>query len=228
LPALFVVAFYLLTAPFLIRLRFPAEFSLLLGFIFVGIPIQLGYLLHQAKQRNATFSLRGIVLYREAMPVWQYILFFLLLFAFAFGILFLVSPLTEFLAENVFWWLPKFLLPGGSPSYPPFAPSAVLATLIVGVVVDGIANPIVEELYFRGYLLPRISRLGWLAPLVNAFLFSIQHYWQPYNFPLIFVIQLPLVYIAWLKRNIYVSMLTHCAGNLIGAVLSLVSFFNPS
>ncbi len=228
LPAVFVVTFYVVTAPFFIRLGCPPGLALLVGFVFVGIPIELGYLLLKGKQRNGVFSLRGIALYREPVPVWQYVVVFLLLFAFAFGVLFLVSPLTESLAKNVFSWLPKFLLPDSPSSYPPFARTAVLATLILGLIVDGIANPIVEELYFRGYLLPRISRLGWLAPLVNAFLFSLQHYWQPYNFPLIFLIQLPLVYIVWWKKNIYISMLTHCAGNLIGAGLSLAGFFSSS
>lgn len=226
LPAVFVAAFYVLTAPFVVRLGFPPGLALLLGFLFVGIPIELGYLLYEGKKRNGTFSLRGIVLYRERIPIWQYVVFFILLFAFAFGVLFLVSPVTEFLAENVFSWLPKFLLPDGSSSYPPFAPTAVLVTLILGLIVDGIVNPIVEELYFRGYLLPRISRLGWLAPLISAFLFSLQHYWQPYNFPLIFLIQLAVVYVVWWKGNIYISMLTHNAGNLIGATLSLVGFLS--
>ena len=91
-------------------------------------------------------------------------------------------------------------------------------------MVDGIINPVVEELYFRGYLLPRISRLGWLSPLVSASLFTLAHFWQPYNYPTIFLIQLPLVYVVYWKRNIYIAILVHCAGNLIGAVLSLVSF----
>ncbi len=130
-------------------------------------------------------------------------------------------------SEKVFSWLPKFLLPDASSLYPQSAPTAILVTLILGLIVDGIINPVVEELYFRGYLLPRISRFGWLAPLMSACLFSLQHYWQPYNFPLIFLIQLPVVYVVWWKRNIYISMLTHCAGNLLGAVSSLAGFLSP-
>ena len=120
------------------------------------------------------------------------------------------------------------MLPDGSSTYPPFAPTAVLVTLILGLVVDGFINPVVEELYFRGYLLPRITRLGWLAPLMNAFLFSLQHYWQPYNFPLLFLIQLAVVYVVWWKRNIYIGMLAHSAGNIIGATISLISFAGTS
>jgi membrane protease YdiL (CAAX protease family) len=111
---------------------------------------------------------------------------------------------------------------------PTFVPapvrSAIMFTLIVALFVDGLINPIVEELYFRGHLLPRLAWLGWLAPVVNAFLLAAQHYWQPYNFPLIFVIQLAVVSVVSWKRNIYIGMLTHCAANTIGAVMSIVSF----
>jgi membrane protease YdiL (CAAX protease family) len=143
-------------------------------------------------------------------------------------VLFLISPVTGWLAENAFAWMPAFLLPDGSSAYPPLAPGAVLAALVLGLVFDGVVNPVVEELYFRGYLLPRISRLGWAAPLLNAFLFTLQHYWQPYNFPLIFLIQLAIVYVVWWKRNIYISMLAHCSGNTIGALLSLIAFFGSN
>ncbi|MFD1537220.1 CPBP family glutamic-type intramembrane protease [Nonomuraea guangzhouensis] len=36
------------------------------------------------------------------------------------------------------------------------------------VPLTGLAFPIIEELYFRGFLLPRLSRLGRWAPVVNA------------------------------------------------------------
>jgi uncharacterized protein len=37
---------------------------------------------------------------------------------------------------------------------------------------DGLAFPILEEVYFRGFLLPRMSYLGALAPAVSALLFG--------------------------------------------------------
>src|SRR4030095_13054333 len=105
LPAAFVVAFYVLAAPFVMRIGFPPGLTLLLGFLLIGAPIELGYLLYLGKKRNGTFSLHGIVLYREPMPAGQYVVFFLLLLVFAFAVLFLISPVTEFLARDVFSWL---------------------------------------------------------------------------------------------------------------------------
>jgi AcrR family transcriptional regulator len=45
------------------------------------------------------------------------------------------------------------------------------------------SSMVVEELYFRGYLLPRISRFGGWAPVINCCLFALYHFWQPFNLP---------------------------------------------
>lgn len=226
LPGVVVMSAYLALAPLVMRAGFPPALGLLLAFVLAGIPIELGFLLYLGRKRNGTYSLRGIVRYRQAMPAWQYLALFLLLFAVAFGALFVLTPVTRYLATHVFAWLPAFLLPDGAPPNSSFPRSAVLVTLIAGLVVDGFINPIVEELYFRGHLLPRLARFGRLAPLINAFLFSVQHYWQPYNYPLLFVLQLAVVYVVWWKRNIYIGMLVHCAGNVIGATLTLLGFLS--
>ena len=80
---------------------------------------------------------------------------------------------------------------------------------------DGIAGPVVEEMYFRGYLLPRISRLGAWAPLVNTVLFSLYHFFTPWLNVGRIIGLLPMVYAAWWKKSIYVSMAVHVLGNAI-------------
>ena len=51
-----------------------------------------------------------------------------------------------------------------------------------------------------------------------------QHWWQPYNWAQIFLIMLPLVYLVWWRRSVWLSVAMHCAGNSIGAALALVEF----
>lgn len=100
-----------------------------------------------------------------------------------------------------------------------------LVYLAARFLVDGLANPLVEEMYFRGYLLPRISRLRVWALLLNAILFSLAHFWQPANGPQIFLLVTPLYYLVWWKRNIYISMAVHCTANLIGVLVAFTSVF---
>ena len=100
------------------------------------------------------------------------------------------------------------------------------ATFVLFLVLNGVAGPVVEELYFRGYLLPRIEYLkGWSAP-VNVFLFSLYHFFSPWQNISRILAFLPLAYIVRLKKNIFLSMLVHCLLNIGNCLLSVPLFFN--
>ena len=62
-----------------------------------------------------------------------------------------------------------------------YSREAWLVTLAAYLVLNGFVGPIVEELYFRGYLLPRMEWMGRWAPLVNVSLFSLYHFWSPWQ-----------------------------------------------
>lgn len=223
MPGAIQVAIFALAAPLVMQLGYPSGFAFTAVNVLVGIPVMLGYLWLQA--RNAGGFAR-VVGNREPMPVRQYILFFVLLFVFAFAVLFAVSPLNEYLSESVFGWMPAHFKSSQTMLVGEAGRSVLLAMLIAQLVVDGLVIPIVEELYFRGHLMPRVNYLGWAAPLFSTFLFATQHFWQPYNYLLIFLIVLPQAYIVWWKRNIYIGMLVHCAANTLGAILSLIALYS--
>jgi membrane protease YdiL (CAAX protease family) len=218
-PSLGVLIGSLIAAPLVVQAGFPVELAILLSSLLVGVSFRLGYLFYQGKKHNGTFSLRGIVLYWGHMPWWQYLLICLPLLLYALSVDVLLQPVSRALITHVFWWLPMALLPSTA------ALKLTAATLITGLVLlftDGLIAPFVEELYYRGYLLPRLSRLGWFAPVLNSLLFTLGHFWQPYNYPLIFLLVLPEVCLVYWKRNIKISILVHCTANTFAAVLSLV------
>ena len=74
LPGALLTVFFVLAVPFVENQGFPAPFALVLAILFVLIPFEPGVLFYEGKKRNGTFSLRGIVLYQEKIPLWQYIL----------------------------------------------------------------------------------------------------------------------------------------------------------
>jgi hypothetical protein len=73
-----------------------------------------------------------------------------------------------------------------------FSKVVLVPTLPATLAIDGLINPTVGELYFRRYLLSRLPVTGWRATPLPSALFSLQHYWQPWNWLLIFVLQLIL------------------------------------
>lgn len=79
--------------------------------------------------------------------------------------------------------------------------------------------PLVEELYFRGYLLPRMK--GRFAPLLHSFLFAAVHVFTPWMIITRTLGLLPLVF-GVKKKNIYVGIIVHILGNSLDLVTGIL------
>ena len=225
LPGVLLMGAVLLLAPPLIERGVPYELVHIASALLTMVPFMFGAMLLYGRTKHGHFSLREVVLFRRPIPLWQYAALYVPMLATAFAILFATAPISSFLAEQVFFWLPPYLLPSWEPPVAP-AQGLVLFVLLANLLFDGLVFPVVEEVYFRGFLLLRMSYLGVLAPAASALLFTVWHFWQPYNWPLIFLLVLVNAYVVWWKRNIYIAMLLHCSANTIGAALSLLAFFS--
>ena len=115
-----------------------------------------------------------------------------------------------------FSWLPEWFAIFDIEQLQRYARPTLLITFWVGLIVNGFALPIVEELYFRGYLLSRLERFGKWAPLINVSLFSLYHFWTPWQAVSRILWLLPWVYTTWRKQNIYLMMIAHCTANTLG------------
>jgi len=221
LPGVLLLLFFILAVPIVKNLGLPLRFAAMLGAILVLIPFELGVLFYEGKKRNDRFSLRGVVVYRERIPLWQYFLWVPLLVVWSSIWALLLSPFGDFLIKTVFSWLPAWFIYSDNSGT-----SRII--LVVMVTVYGIANvsaAIVEELYFRGYLMPRLSRLKGWAPLVNTVLFALQHFLTPWQQPFIILGVLPQAYLVFKKRNIYLGILAHSILNLLSTILLIMSVF---
>ena len=91
-------------------------------------------------------------------------------------------------------------------------------TLILTCVYYGIFNvligPITEELFFRGYLTSYYKKQGVFTPILIAVLFSLYHFWLPFHNIFRILAFAPVAYVAYKKKNIYISIWFHCMCNL--------------
>ena len=220
LPGALITVFYIGAVPVVRSLGFPSLMAIFLAIAFVLIPFELGYLIYQARKNQST--LESIVLYREPVPRGQFVGLVLGLFvwsAICFALLY--PPLDAFFIESVFSWLPEWFF--FTEDFAQYSMTVLLITWVFGLFVNGIAGPVIEEMYFRGYLLPRISRFGAWAPLVNTVLFSLYHFFTPWQNVGRIMGLLPMVYATWWKRNIYVSIAVHVLGNVSSMLLLLAA-----
>jgi uncharacterized protein len=223
-PALLILVFFIAFAPLCAAHGIPSLLALLAAILIVLLPVELGTLLYLGKKRNGRLSLEGIVLNREKMPGWLYPAAGLVLFAWAALCFVVIFAKTDaYIEHRLFGWLPAwFFIDAFAKNPAAYSPIILKITAISMLALDGIAGPVVEELYFRGFLLPRMKRFGNWGPALNALLFSLYHLFSPWqNLSRIFGI-LPFAYFAQGKRNIYAGMIAHCTLNLassIGVVL---------
>lgn len=225
LPGVLILLFFIIFAPILTEKGLPTLFCVFLAVMLVLIPFELGYILCQAKKENNSFSLKGIVLYRQKIPKWQYLVIIPSFLAWALISYFIIAPpIQDNLKGQYFSWLPVWFFL--SYNLEQSSKTAIWATWVMGLIFNGIAGPIVEELYFRGYLLPRISRLKAWAPLLNVLLFSVYHFFSPWRNLERILALLPGIYIIQWKKNIYLGMIPHCLLNTTGMLLMTPLLFS--
>jgi membrane protease YdiL (CAAX protease family) len=204
------------------RLELPASLALLTTWLVVGLPIELGILLYQGWRINGRPSLTNIVLYREPVPMRQYLWLVPILLIWTAATSTVLIPVVEALRQILFPWWPDWLLLSNFVENMGRYPHIVLWVMVILSFVLNITIPSVEELYFRGYLLPRMARWRKWAPLISVVLFSLYHFWLPWENPTRIIALLPLVYLVQLKRNIYVGIAVHCLLNTVGSLGLLV------
>ncbi|MBN2557972.1 MAG: CPBP family intramembrane metalloprotease [Clostridia bacterium] len=126
------------------------------------------------------------------------------------------------MAEKLFSWAPEWFVMSNT-----FEGSKTILfiTWIMIMVFGNILAPAVEELYFRGYLLPRIAHLKGWAPVLNAVLFSAYHFWSPWEVITRAVAVLPVSYVAYKKQNIYIGMVAHITLNTLSSLPLLLVIF---
>jgi membrane protease YdiL (CAAX protease family) len=223
IPGALVTAVYFAIAPAVVRAGYPPLMALLLAVLVILLPFELAVLLYCGRKLNASLSLRGVVLNREPIPIWQYFVIVPILFIWLGAAFTQLGGVDDFLSRHVFAWVPVWAAPSAlAVNIAEYSHSALLYTAIAGLVLNGIAGPVVEELYFRGFLLPRIPASRTWAPLINVLLFSLYHFFSPWQNITRIVGLLPMVYVVSWKRNLYLGMITHVLGNLIG-MLSLLA-----
>ncbi len=226
-PGVALGAFIVGTAPLLKRWGLDPIFALFGGIGLVIVPLELGCLAIVAHRTTGSWSPLALTDYKSKLPPKR-----LLPMAISLAIWFIltliawITLLEGWVIDRLPSWVPDSIMQFAQTNAQGDLPSAgvVAALLVIAFVCNGLVGPMTEELYFRGYLLPRIDRYGIWAPLLSTLLFSLYHVWTPWRWPQIVVGFLPLAFVAWRTRSIYVSMIAHMTVNNIFLMMLIASF----
>ena len=212
-----------------------------------GAPYLLGYMIGWAPTM-ALFCVAAPVAYRqEGNPAdWRSFaeryrlrrmtgkdwLWALGVLVFAMVVYFGLSPTAAWLARSpLFAPHPAFHPEFGPQSVSAHVPGELMGMPLAGkwwiaivFVLGWLMNIAGEELWFRGYILPRQElALGKRAWIANGLMFGFTHIWQPWNLLLIFPGSLVGAYVVQRRRNTWVLVVMHAVSNLSLVILVLLN-----
>ncbi|MBK3495068.1 CPBP family intramembrane metalloprotease [Viridibacillus sp. YIM B01967] len=221
LPGIFLLPIYLLFLPIVQEAGYPNFMALYLAALVGGVPIQLCILLFVAKKQTNTYKISAILSFKNKLTIKEYIIYVPILLLVSGVLVSLSAPIDQFLFDTVFSFMKtKFNftdihLLGESHSI-------LVITAIIGILTNGLLAPFVEELYFRGYLLPRISRFGKIAVILNVAGFSLYHLFSPWQFFSRLFGIIPWVWVVWQKQSIRLGMFVHMTINTLSSISLIV------
>lgn len=215
-PGVIITIAFVLLTPFLIGHGYPPQLGVLLSVIIVAIPLFIAHLLHVKKKENKK-SIWEVNGYTNRLPMKKLILYSLSLVVFMFLVWGITQPVDQIITRKIFSWLPSWYTVQDFKGY---SKNAIEITLLLNLALNGVIGPFFEELYFRGYLLPRMAAWGKWAFVVNTIFFSLYHLWQPYVYFTLIIALAPMIYLVWKTKDIRLAILTHALLNVIGALAS--------
>lgn len=188
----------------------PSLIPFLLIELFISVPLMF---ILMRKQIKSLFQ------QQKCVSGWQFTWISVVCLVWAFFIFVIGKGTTLSIKETAFNWLPHWFDLGDyllhRSQYPSFYPKLIWVILIPSSIIF----PVVEEIYFRGYLMQKTNRYGGWSPILNTFLFALYHLWSIWMLPVRFLAMLPLYYFVWKKENIYIGIVVHVLLNLVGDVV---------
>ena len=220
----------IITNMFGIDKRLGPVFGFVMGSAFVSI--ELLYLYYLGKKKTNSYSLKGVIHYTEKNSKKEYMLLLPALTLFILVFFIVIAPIFQPFFENTFfWWWPKEFNFQSIFQNQEFLSSmnemkGIQFITIMYILFPALLMPLIEELYFRGYLMYELDKkYGVWSVVINSVLFSLYHFFSPWeNFVRIFAVT-GISYIAYTKKNIRLSLVPHVVSNFLGAIILVVVIY---
>lgn len=186
------------------------------------MPFEVAVILLENRKESGKYGLNITFSEHVPMPWWQIFLWGFALFGIAGLATVTIAPLEDRMLSGLsgrFWaMLPSYFYWDDFAAMKQYAYGTRLFTCILYLIANAFVYPIIEELYFRGYLTNKLKDYGIGAPLLVTIAFSLYHWWLPFNNLFRIFIFAIVALVAYQKKNIYISMAFHCMCNLLSVI----------
>lgn len=196
---------------------------------FILIPMELGVIIWASKKEYGAYSLKSAFAGQEKIAVWKMLLIAFVFFGIAGLLSIFVLPVENqifaAMRSNVLNNLPAGFDWTNFEYLKSFSKPILILTCVYYSIFNVLIAPVTEELYFRGYLTSHYKKQSSITPILIGVLFSLYHFWLPFNNVFRILAFIPVAYVAYKKKNLYISIYFHCLCNLfsvIGFVLTVL------
>lgn len=228
IPTTILTAAYIFTG--YVQTAIPSLLLFFLLAVVILFPFEVLVVLNASKKEYGKFSLKSAFKCHNKMSPWKIFIFGALLFGFAGIMSITIAPLENNLFAPLFskfaQLMPEYFNWNNIEQLKQYSKEVLFVTCAGYFICNVIIGPIIEELFFRGYLTSKISKLGAFAPLIITVLFSLYHFWLPFNNLFRMCAFFPAAWVAWKKKNIYISIVFHCLCNLLSTVSLIISVYS--
>ena len=187
-----------------------------LSSVFSTIPIELGLLFYVAKKETGNYNLFNILGLKSRLSIVKLMGFSLLLLVVGVIIMTVMKPFSDYSLHVVFHWIPDWYIWSQDMSL--FSRNMILLAIAADFIIITLLVPIIEEFYFRGFLLSRMKWMGKYSVLFNVVLFSIYNFQSPWLVLTRSLYMLPLVYLVYKKDSMKLGIFVHCIANFTDVV----------
>lgn len=194
---------------------------------FILVPIELGIILSASKKEYGMYSLKSAFTGQEKIAIWKVLVIALVFFGIAGLLSAFIAPVeNQIFAEmrsSVLSHLPIGFDWTNYEYIKSFSKPILILTCVYYGIFNVLIGPITEELFFRGYLTSHYIKQSSFTPILITVLFSLYHFWLPFNNVFRILAFTPAVYAAYKKKNLYISICFHCLCNLFSVVVFVLA-----
>lgn len=211
-PGVLSLPFFALVASVLAAKGIPNIFALSLTILLVEVPVAWAIIVRYTRRESAgRFSFAQAFPWRASIPWWQYLLVGLPVILFSMFVIVGIGPRIEAgLLSNVFDWVPAWFVLRPDPTlFAGMSRGVLIAFLTFMFISMIVVGGFTQELFARGFLLPRTAHMGTKAPVFNALMFAIFHMIAPWSWATFFIMTLPWAYLVWWKRSVKIGIFIH-------------------
>ena len=191
---------------------------------------EMWVILSANKKEFGKYGLQIAFLNYEKMEWWKIILYGFVLFGFAGIISATVAPLENWLlkdlSDKLYSLLPVYFDWNNFELMKKYPNGMLIFTSVFYIMMNVLICPVIEEIYFRGYLTNKLKRYGIFAPIIVAIAFSFYHWWLPFNNVFRISIFCVAAVVAYKKKNIFISIVFHCLCNLFSSISFIIALLN--